>query len=91
MVEEFYMLVYTTLLANCPVDSRNMVTHITLEDYGDHWKIVISGPRADYDYAKAVNYNRQRGPKEVRNYHWVERTLRQISEVVGGNVQYELS
>jgi hypothetical protein len=91
MGEEFYMLVYTTLLANCPVDTRNMLNNISLEDYGDYWKIVISGPRAGYDYAKAVNYNRQRGPKEIRNYQWVERVLQQISEVVGGNVQYELS
>jgi hypothetical protein len=91
MGEEFYAVLYAALLANCPVDTRNMVTHITLEDYGDHYKITISGPTADYDYAKAVNYNRQRGPKEIRNYHWVERVLRQVSEVFGGNVEYELS
>lgn len=91
MGEEFYMLVYTTLLANCPRDTGNMVTNISLEDNGDSWKIVISGPRANYDYAKAVNYNRQRGPKEIRNFHWVERVLRQVAEVYGGNVEYELS
>lgn len=92
MERDYYYVLYTTLLANCPVDTRNMVTHITLEDFGDYWKITISGPRADgYDYAKAVNYNPQRTPKEVRNYMWIERTIRQVSEVIGGSVAYELS
>jgi len=96
MEEEFYYLLYTTLLANCPVDTKNMVTHITLEDAGDYWKISISGPseseaRGYYDYAKAVNYNLQRTAKEARNYEWIERTIKQVSEIVGGNIQYELS
>ena len=47
------------MLANCPVDSGNMVAHITLEDFGDYYKINISGPQLDkhknfHDYAKDV-------------------------------------
>lgn len=88
---DFYYLLYTTLLANCPKDTRNMVSHIILTDMGEYWDIDISGPRDGYDYARAVNYNRQRTPKEARNYKWVERTIRQVMDVLGVEVQYELS
>jgi FlaG/FlaF family flagellin (archaellin) len=95
MERDFYYVLYTTLLANCPVDTGNMVSNITLEDYGDYWKITISGPRYSsqgfFDYAKSVNYNPQRTPKEARNYQWVERVIKQVSEVIGGSVEYELS
>jgi hypothetical protein len=95
MSDQFYYLLYTTLLANCPVDTRNMLNHIELHDHGDHYEIVITAPRTSssgfYDYARDVNYNQQRGPKEQRNYQWVERTIRQVSETIGGTVNYELS
>jgi len=96
MEEHFYYLLYTTLLANCPVDSGNMVANITLEDFGDYWKISISGPQYNnsgdfHDYARDVNYNLQRTAKEARNFEWIERTIRQVSEIMGGSVQYELS
>ncbi len=95
MLGQFYYVLYTTLLANSPRDTYNMISHTVLEDFGDYWKITISGPSMSasgfYDYANAVNNNLQRGPKEVRNYEWVERTIRQVSEAVGGVVNYELS
>jgi hypothetical protein len=87
----FYYLLYTALLANCPRDTGNMVSNITLEDMGDYWNINISGPTDTYDYARAVNYNPQRTPKEARNYMWVEKTIRQVAEVLGEEVNYELS
>lgn len=94
MENQFYQLLYTTLLANCPVDTGNMVANITLEDMGDYWLITVSGPKktkkGDDDYAKYVNYNRQRTPKEAKNYKWVERTIQQVAELIG-EVQYELS
>jgi hypothetical protein len=90
MEEQFYYLLYTTLKANTPIDTGNMYNNIRLDDMGDHWKITISGPKGSYDYAKDVNYNRQRSPKEVRNYKWVERTVKQVSEIIG-EVKYELS
>lgn len=97
MINQFYFeMLVTALMANCPKDTRNMVSHITLEDYGDYWKITISGPKTNkdgsfYDYAKAVNYNQQRTAKEARNYMWIEKTIAQVSKVMGGNIQYELS
>lgn len=95
MERDFYYVLYTTLLGMCPVDTGNMVANITLEDFGDYWRISVSGPSLTgsgfYDYARAVNYNLQRTPKEARNYMWVERAIKQASTVVGGNVKYELS
>ena len=97
MIEQiYYDLLYTTLLANSPVDTGNMVKNIKQYDMGDYYLIVISGPKkikstgASYDYAKDVNYNRQRTPKESKNYKWVERTIQQVSEQLG-EVEYELS
>lgn len=81
-----YELLYSMLLANCPVDTRNMVTNIILSDFGDYQEININ-----VEYAQAVNYNRQRGPKEIKNYKWVERVIKQWAEIVGGNIEYELS
>jgi hypothetical protein len=91
MEQQFYYLLYTTLKANTPIDTGNMYNNITLEDMGEYWKINISGPMASgYDYAKDVNYNKQRSAKEIRNFKWVERTIQQVSEIIG-EVQYELS
>lgn len=95
MEEQFYYLLYTTLLANCPVDTGNMVANIVLEDYGDYYKITVSGPSElssgeFYDYAQAVNYNQKRSAKEARNYEWIERTIKQVTEIIGGEIKYEL-
>ena len=90
-MDEFYNLLYTTLLANCPKDTGNMVANITIDHYDNYVLITISGPTDNYDYAEVVNYNRQRGNKEIKNYHWVERVIKQVSEVFGGNITYELS
>ena len=89
---DYYYTLYQALKANTPIDTGNMLSHITLEDYGDYWKIIISGPdeRNNYDYAYDVNYNRQRSAKEAKNYKWVERTIRQVSEAIAGSVKYEL-
>ena len=93
--QQYYNLLYTTLLANCPVDTGNMISNLKQYDMGDYYLIVISGPKklkkgGTYDYAKDVNYNRQRTPKEAKNYKWVEKTIQQVSELLG-EVEYELS
>lgn len=98
-MQDFYYVLFTTLLANCPRDTHNMVQNITLTDYGDFWLIKISGPRMSasgfYDYAKKVNAQlqpTQSGPNKGRvNYQWVERTIKQVSHVFGKEVRYELS
>lgn len=99
MERDFYYVLHTTLLALSPKDTGNMVSHITLEDFGSYWKITISGPRISasgfYDYARDVNERQgivKTGPnKGANNYKWIERAIRQVSESVGGSVSYELS
>lgn len=95
MERDFYYVLYTLLLTLAPRDTGNMVTHITLTDTGENWLIEISGPLITesgyYDYAKAVNYNPQRTPKETKNYKWVERAIQQASALFGSEVNYELS
>ena len=82
---EFIETLYSLLLAHCPVDTRNMVTHIFKYDYGTYQEI-----RIEVDYAKAVNYNRQRTPKEARNYRWVEKAIEQASEIYGANIEWSI-
>ena len=82
-INEFINTLYSKLLATCPVDTRNMVTHIFPYDYGAYKEI-----RIEVDYAKAVNYNRQRTPKEAFNFHWVERAIQEASEIHGANVEW---
>lgn len=98
MDRDFYYVLYTTLLSNCPFDRNNlgshMVENITLTDMGDYWLIQISGP-GPYDYANRVNEQMlptQSGPNKGKiNYHWVERTIKQVSHLFGKEVEYELS
>lgn len=88
-------VLFTTLLANCPRDTENMISHITIKYIDDIVEITISGPKTTgkgfYDYARAVNYNKQRTPKEARNYEWIERSIKQVSALFGREVIYELS
>ena len=95
-MRDFYYVLYTTLLANAPKDTHNMVRNITLTDLGDAWLIRISGPTAKgFDYARAVNEMPnivKSGPNKVKiNYHWIERTIQQVSQLFGVEVKYELS
>jgi len=80
------MALYQMLIANCPVDTGNMKTNIYLYDVGEYAKIKI-----ETSYASYTNYNRQRGHKEIANYHWVEEVIKQWSLNMGGNVNDELS
>lgn len=88
-MNELYLL-YTMLLENCPVDTRNMISHITINYFDGYCEIKIEAPSNSGDYARYVNYNQQRSAKEIQNFKWVERTLEQWSNIVGGNIEYEL-
>ena len=90
ITEAFYKNLYTTLLANMPRDTYNMVTQsglMQVRDNGTHWVITITGPvnkgGKSYDYAYDVNYNMKRGPKERANYKYVERNIKQVGTVFG--------
>lgn len=80
--EAFYKELFVTLLANMPKYTRNMMTQSKLMgviDTGTHWKIVITGPKGNTDYATFVNYNRRRSAKEIRNYMYVERNIKHVA------------
>ena len=93
--ELFYKNFLTTLLAEMPRDTHNMLTQtklLAVRDTGTHWVIVITGPTnkggKPYDYAYDVNYNKKRGPKERKNYQYVERFLNQTAKVFGLEVKF---
>lgn len=93
MLESFYSVLFTTLLANMPKDTRNMMTQsslIGIKENATHHIITISGPyktnpkytgKKDGNYASAVNYNKQRSVKEVANYKYVERNIKQVAQL----------
>ena len=90
--ETFYELLFSTLIANMPRDTYNMMTQSKLQmvrDNGSHWIITITGPKSTHakggagDYAYNVNYNARRGPKERANYKYVERYIKQTATVMG--------
>ena len=82
----YFNLLYTTLLANCPYDTGNMLRHIKIVNAPGYYKVIISGPSKSGDYANKVNY----GNKNSKNYHWVERTCKQVAEIIGDTVKYEI-
>lgn len=91
----FYYLLFTAFLANAPVLTGNLIKNIILFDYGDYFKIVISGPtESGFDYAQYLNQKRTptrttRNAKSVW-YQWVEKTIKETAETFGGSVKYEL-
>jgi hypothetical protein len=95
MQQPLYLTIYAKLLATCPVDSTNMITHITYEDYGTYQKIIISGPtKSGYDYAEKVNQKKtpnKSGPNKGRvNYQWVERAVKTATQQRSSDSKYEL-
>jgi hypothetical protein len=95
MEQPLYLTIYAKLLAMCPVDTTNMLTHITYEDYGTYQKIIISGPTdRGYDYAEAVNAKQtpnKQGPNKGRvNYQWVEKAVKTAAQQRSSDSKYEL-
>jgi hypothetical protein len=92
---QFYYLLFSQFLSNAPQLSGNLIKNITLEDFGDYWKITISGPtESGYDYAKYLN-EKTTPTKTTRNrgsvwYQWVEKTIVEVANAVSGSVKYEL-
>lgn len=88
---------FSLLQSTCPVDTGNMLKNIKMEETDDAFFIYINAPHpnGNYDYARAVNYglkakaeNRQMSSKEKRNYHWVERAVKQSADLVAERVLY---
>lgn len=93
--EQFYYLLFSQFLSNAPVLSGNLIKNITLEDYGDYFKIIISGPtKSGFDYAQYLN-QKTTNTTTTRNagenwYQWVEKTIKQTAQSISGSVKYEL-
>jgi hypothetical protein len=95
MQQPLYLTIYAKLLSMCPVDSTNMITNITYEDFGTYQKIIISGPTdRGYDYATIVNAKKtpnKTGPNKNRvNYQWVERAIKSATQQRSSDSKYEL-
>lgn len=85
------MQLYAELLTTMPVDTGNMINHTMIQFNEDEIKIIISAPtKRGYNYAYDVNYNKQRGKKEKRNFQYVERCINRATKIVaqryGGEV-----
>ena len=93
--EQFYYLLFSQFLSNAPVLSGNLIKNITLEDYGDYFKIIISGPtKSGFDYAQYIN-QKTTNTTTTRNagenwYQWVEKTIKETAQSISGSVKYEL-
>lgn len=83
---EYMNLAFSMILADTPVDTRNLLNNTKFEINGNEATIIISAPKVTKkglsDYAPFVNYNRQRSFKERKNYHYVERNLIQACQIV---------
>lgn len=92
----FYEMLFTQFLNNVPVLSGNHRQNIQKEDYGDYYVIKLSAPnkKSNFDYAQYLNKkqtNTKTGENEGANYYrWVEKTILNVAQSVGGSIKYEL-
>ena len=96
-VQIFYYNLLQVLYPTCPYDTGNMVSHISLEETPQEFIIKINAPTAKgFDYAIAVNeglaakaQGRSRSAKEQRNYHWVQRAVKQAAQLTADTVRVD--
>jgi hypothetical protein len=86
-IPNYVALLYSTLVAQSPIDTGNLRSNITLEYYGEAKggvvaKIIIS---RGVEYARYTNENSY-GPKQQYNYLWVDRCVAQVSKILGSDV-----
>lgn len=97
----YFWLLYSTLLAQVPIDTRNMQNSMFYEvneELGYYDIVITAISKKGYDYARAVNYalaakaqGRPMSVKESHNLNWVERVIKQVSDsTTGGRAEYEL-
>lgn len=89
----YYMQLLANLLNACPVDTRNMITHIVMYETADNYVIEINAPystnpkvnkstiNGKSDYAYDVNYA-NRSPHK----NWVEDQIKLTERIVGARV-----
>lgn len=100
MYQELIVLIYSTLLIDCPVMSGNMQHHIEWEEVGkDFARIVIKAPSYDikewmrtgniehdgkYDYAVSVNEVGAFNGRSKKSQHWVDKAVKKACETIAG-------
>jgi len=85
MIQQFQSVLQARLQEKSPVDTGNMKTNIYLYDFGTYYSIKIQT-----FYAQWVNENKQRGPKEIANFHWVQRVIKEVAAQFGATVDLEV-
>lgn len=94
VVRDYWMQLYSNLLNRCPVDTRNMVSHIQMTETPETYEIIVAAPYATNpkskttmdksgftDYAYYVN-NRQ------PHLNWVEREMKRTERIMNGRSKY---
>ncbi len=86
-VNIFAKTLFTKLLSRCPIDTGNMVSHITLfsDIKNDQIVVTIAAPAKKGDYSKFVNYAR----KSPHRF-WVENQIKSVENIVISNANYGL-
>ena len=98
-IQIFYYYLLQVLYPTCPYDTGNMVSHIVLDETPEYFIIKINAPTArGYDYAVAVNealcaqaQGRTRSIKEERNYHWIQRAIKQAAQLTAGQFSGDIN
>ena len=92
---DYWMQLHANLINACPVDTRNMVTHIALYETPSAYEIVIAAPYALNpkvkkqpqngvgNYAGAVNFA-NRSPHKG----WVEREIDYTNKIMNARTKY---
>ena len=91
----FYEMLFTQFINNVPVLSGNHRQNIQKEDFGDYYIIKLSAPsKSGFDYAQYLNQkttNTKTGENKGENYYrWIEKTILNVAQSVGGSIKYEL-
>jgi hypothetical protein len=91
----FYEMLFTQFLNNVPVLSGNHRQNIQKEDFGDYYIIKLSAPsKSGFDYAQYLNQKQtptKTGENKNENYYkWIEKTILNVAQSVGGSIKYEL-
>lgn len=91
--KKYWMQLFANLVNASPVDTRNMVTHITMVELNDCYEITVAAPYATNpkikkttvngfsDYALAVN---SRKPHK----NWIEKQIQLTQKIVNGRDDY---
>lgn len=92
---DYWLQLFSNLVNASPVDTRNMVTHITMFESENEFVIEIAAPYASNpkskkssyngksDYAFAVNYTPSKS-----TYHWVEKQVKLTENIINGKSKY---